>query len=333
MKKRAEIADKVRRDEPLPLPLAVLLSMATVWARAGMWVREKGPRFHVDARVISYGNLTAGGAGKTPAVIERARQEIDAGNHVAVLTRGYGSSRRSMAVRGSQAKRPAALAASIGDEPALILKRVPEAVVVKNADRIAGALTAIRDFHCDTLILDDGYQYLQLEREENILVIDATNPFGNGRLIPRGILREPVTALDRATHFLLTRCDQCPQLPILVHALEDIRPGAPIRKTRHAPTHLWRLDSGETAPLETLQGQPVRAVCGIGNPEAFFATLAALGAELVDRRPFPDHSAIPPSAFVDDGVLTVTTEKDAMRLGAPPCPVHALAIELQDYDG
>ena len=330
MKTTNKWADRVRRGEELPQPLAALLGVASVGVRAGMWWRHHGPRFELDARVISFGNITAGGTGKTPAVIERARREIAAGHNVAVLTRGYGSKRGRACVRGKDLKDPFGVAEAIGDEPALIAWKEPEVVVVKDPDRVAGGLTAIKDYHCDVLILDDGYQYVRLERDENILVIDAVNPFGNGQLIPRGTLREPIIALERATALLLTRCDQSPHLETLERYLAEMCPDAPIRMTRHAPSHVWRITDRSREALDYLRDRPVHAVCAIGNPEAFFATLEGLGAELLTRRAFRNHGRIPRDAIPGDAPV-VTTEKDAIRMGPVASNLWAIAVELADF--
>lgn len=326
-----DLAEKTRRGEPLPSPLAALLTMATPLVRLGMWVRLRQPRTRVSARVISVGNITVGGTGKTPLVIERARTELATGRKVAILTRGYGSGARGPAavVAGNQDARK--LASVLGDEPALIARKVPGVVIVKDADRVAGAKRAISDFACDTLILDDGFQYVQLERDENIVLIDATNPFGNSRLLPRGILREPLGALSRATHIVLTRCDQAADLRGLVERLEELCPGVPIRQTRHAPVSLWRVADGATLGLDTIRGEEVRALCAIGNPEAFFATLKGLGARVIERRAYPDHCYYTDDMIPASGIV-VTTEKDAMRITNPASHVLALGIDLEDIE-
>jgi tetraacyldisaccharide 4'-kinase len=285
----------------------------------------------VDAHVISFGNVTTGGTGKTPAVIERARKEIAAGHKVAVLTRGYGADRsgaRMVVVEGREA---AGMWRAVGDEAALIAHKVPDVIIGKCADRRMSARAAIERHACDMLILDDGFQYVRIERDENIAVIDATNPFGNGRLIPRGILREPVSALSRATHILLTRCDMAPDRAALVRELQRICPDTPIRQTRHKPTGLWRLCDGEGVGLELLRDVEVAAVCAIGNPDAFLSTLRSLGAVVKDAAVYRDHSLIPPDALARDR-LVITTDKDAVHMESPPGNVYALSIELEDVE-
>jgi len=313
------------------MPVAALLSAATPIVRIGMWRRKRQPRVRVNARVISFGNLTVGGTGKTPAVIERARAEHEAGRRVAVVTRGYGSRRIPEPTRLDPGMPPHEACDRFGDEAVLIARRVPGIHVVKAADRVAGARYATDQLGCDTIILDDGFQYLALERNENILVIDATNPFGNGRLLPRGILREPVDAMVRATAITLTRCDQADDRARTVAAIRRICPETPLRLTRHAPDSLRRVADGEAVSLESLRGREIEAACAIGNPDAFFRTLEGLGAVLVSRRSYRDHAGIDLQAGCADR-WTVLTEKDAVRVRAPSAAVYALGIALEDME-
>lgn len=323
------LKDRVRRGEPLPQPLDALLQAATPFFRMGMAWRLSRPRVRVAAHVISFGNITAGGTGKTPAVIERAQAEVLAGKKVAVLTRGHGApSARTPLVVPPGTYRPG-LAETVGDEPALIARCVSGAFVVKCADRVAGARTAIEQCGCDTLILDDGYQYVMLERDENILVLDATCPFGNGKLLPRGTLREPLAAMRRATALLLTRCDQALDLDALIEHLAELCPGVPVRKTWHAPSGLWRVCDGVEEPLETWKGRTVHVVCGIGHPEAFFRTLESVGMIIGQRTIFPNHRRF--SLEGVSGEHIIMTEKDAVRLAQAPPQAYALGIRLMDF--
>ena len=323
------LAEKVRKNEPIPFPLAALLEAGTPVVRIGMWARTRRPRVRVPARVISFGNITAGGTGKTPAVIERARKEIAAGHKVAVLTRGYGSKQEKKPIVATLSTPLEDFCRVLGDEGALILRNA-RCVVVKCADRVAGAHVAVEDYGCDTLLLDDGFQYVRLERDEDIVVIDATNPFGNGHLIPRGILREPVKALRRATGIILTRCDQVQDFTPIIEKLKAISPHVPIRTTRHAPKYLTRIDDGSTVPLEFLRDKPVRAACAIAQPEAFFKTLEQLGARITDRLALPDHSKLPLESFENEAV-TVITEKDAVKLASSGSNVLSLHVEIRNY--
>jgi tetraacyldisaccharide 4'-kinase len=321
------LADKIRQGEPVDGPLGALLGAASWVQRAGMWRKLRGPRARVAARVISFGNITAGGTGKTPAVIERAELEVAAGRTVAVLTRGYGGAR--VAEPLLHPPHSPADARMLGDEPALIARRVPQAWIVRSADRVAGARAAVKQ-GCDVILLDDGYQAVALERDENVLVIDAVNPFGNGHILPRGILREPLPAMDRATHVILTRCDQAKDLDITVAAVHRHCPNVPVRFTRHAPVGFVRLADGETLPLETLRGQTANALCAIGHPESFFRTLEGLGITLRERDALRDHATIPDMLLYSPDTIVIT-EKDAARLSRVPDNVFALAIRLEDW--
>src|SRR5690606_37223327 len=184
MKYWERLAEDIRTGAPIPAPIALALTAATPLTRLGMALRRASKPVRVDARVISIGNITAGGTGKTPAVIERVKQELAAGQRVAVLTRGCGAapSDATIALPGAQA---AIQPERVGDEAALIGRHAPEALIVRDADRIRGAHAALAE-GCTTLVLDDGFQYVQLARDEDIVLIDATNPFGNGHLLPRG---------------------------------------------------------------------------------------------------------------------------------------------------
>ena len=324
------VADNIRRGERIAAPLGWVLQGASVVQRCGMWWRLRGRRVRVSARVVSFGNLTVGGTGKTPAVIERAKLEVAGGARVAILTRGYGTSsgRAPVVIKPGDAAEN--LVDRVGDEGALMLRSVPEVYLVKCADRVHGAQVAIEEHGCEVLLLDDGYQAVSLERDENILLVDVTNPFGNGYVLPRGILREGKDAAGRATEIILTRCDQVDSTAALEGELVALAPGVPIRKTMHVPSGLWRVADGTETPLDTLRNAEVTAVCAVGNPEAFWATLEALGARVVERVSYPDHRVISLSTLPREG-LVVVTEKDAVRMGSVGENVLALGVGLCDF--
>ncbi len=326
------LSEKVRTNQPLPWYVDAALAAGSPVYRLGMLLRSLQNPVKVNARVISFGNLTAGGTGKTPAVIERAQHEIAAGNRVAVLTRGYGTRQNSDPIVCVTSGSARASADTIGDEPALILRRAPKVIIVKGVDRVAAAHAAIEQHECNVLILDDGFQYLRLSRDENILVVDASNPFGNGHVLPRGILREPVESAARATHVLFTHCDRVhtDDLEKLRARLESLCPNCETRSTYHAPEKLWKVKDGAALELDKLRGANVVAACAIAKPESFVATLESLGANVVERRFFPDHAQIPPDALKSESMVLVT-EKDAVRLRECPDNVYALGIRLTDW--
>jgi tetraacyldisaccharide 4'-kinase len=311
------------------MPWAALLQAASVVQRLGMQWRLQGSCTHVEARVISFGNITAGGTGKTPAVIERAEAELAAGRKVAIITRGHGA----MRVKEPLLREPNTPAdpSRFGDEPAMMARRVPGAWIIRSADRVAGARAAIKK-GCDTLLLDDGFQAVALARDENILVVDASNPFGNGHILPRGILREPLSAMVRATHIILTRCDQARDLDKTLKIIRKYCRDINVRMTRHAPVEFVRLCDRKRLPLDTLKNQEVGAVCGIGNPEVFFQALEKLGLRLSQRTALPDHAAISASLLQGPGTVVVT-EKDAARFLTSAENILALAMRLEDWSG
>jgi tetraacyldisaccharide 4'-kinase len=195
---------------------------------------------------------------------------------------------------------------------------------------VVAAQRAIAKHLCDTLILDDGFQYLRLERDENIVLVDAANPFGSGHLLPRGVLREPVEALSRATEIVLTRCDQATGLVALGARISALAPGVAVRMTHHAPIGLRRLAGGDEKPLSFIDGKEVSAVCAIGNPDAFMTTLKALGARISRQVVLADHAPLSSHVIPKQGMV-VTTEKDAVRFAEPPDNLWALEIALQDF--
>lgn len=328
-----DLAHKIRTNQPLPVAIGFVLQTFTVFQRLGMWWRLRGRRVRVEGRVISFGNITAGGVGKTPAVIRRAQEEIARGHQVAVITRGYGARpvKKILVLAPGQEKQDSV--EWFGDEAVLIARRVPGVWIVRSADRVKGAREALRN-GCDTLLLDDGFQAVALERDENILMIDGANPFGNGHLIPRGILREPLHALARASEILLTRCDQVDD-ENCASILERIRRYnglAPVRKTMHQPEALRRLCDNAPLPLSFLDNKPVQALCGIGNPEAFLRTLDDLGARREETCIFADHEPLDPKRFSTE-LPVIMTEKDAVRLVAPEGDnLYCLTITLADWD-
>ena len=322
-------AARIRRNEPLPLPVSAFLGLGTPLTRLGMWNRLRKPVQRVPAYVISFGNLTVGGTGKTPAVIERAKEEIERGKRVGILTRGYKSvSRRKLTISADVSR--ADRVPLLGDEAALVLDKVPEAMVFACANRVEAARLAVERYGIEVLILDDGFQYTLLHRDQNVLLIDAACPFGNGCLIPQGLLREPIAAMARATSIVVTRCDQAGDLPGLLDAIREACPGTSVRKTVHRPTEFRRARDGICLPLDSLSGKEVVMACAIGNPDAFEATLVSLGAIVTKRYVYPDHTPIDAGELAKFNCVVVT-EKDAIRIQDAPDNLFVLGISLADF--
>jgi tetraacyldisaccharide 4'-kinase len=228
----------------------------------------------VSASVVSVGNLTVGGTGKTPFVEHVAGFYRRRDLRVAVLSRGYGAE------------------SGPNDEALVLEENLPDVPHLQGKDRVALAHSAMEELESELLVLDDGFQHRRLFRDLDLVLIDATQPWGFGRLLPRGLLREPKSGLRRAHLIALTRCDQVGEADKtrLRQEIARLAPGVAVIETTHRPVGLVNSE-GETAPLEALRGRPTAAFCGVGNPESFRRTLADCGADLRDFRAYPDHHA------------------------------------------
>jgi 3-deoxy-D-manno-octulosonic-acid transferase len=292
----------------------------------------------LPAPVVSIGNLTTGGTGKTSAAALLARSALRRGLHPAILSRGYGRRRgRAHAMVVSDGRHATADPALAGDEPLLLAGKVKGAAVVVGKDRRATGRHALDALGADLLILDDGFQYWRLAKSTEIVLIDALAPFGTGLLLPAGILREPLSHLRRADAIWLTHSDLVPdeRRAAIRECLRKVFAG-PIVETVHRPLALRSLNGGEPRDINSLEGALVAALSAIGNPLAFELTLERLGARVLPLR-YPDHypygqrdcRAIQRFAQRRDAII-VTTEKDAVRLRAHEfsAPVWVLEVEM-----
>ncbi|ACG73924.1 tetraacyldisaccharide 4'-kinase [Anaeromyxobacter sp. K] len=307
-----------------PLLLAEAPFRAAAALRGALYDRGVLPAVRAGAPVVSIGNLAVGGAGKTPAALAVAARLAGRGRRVAILSRGYGAARADARVAsdGAGALLPAAEA---GDEPALLARRLPGVAVLCGPRRAELARTAVEALGADALVLDDGFQHRALARDLDVVVLDASNPFGNGHLLPRGPNREPRTALRRAGLVWLSHADRAApeRLEALRRLARDATGRAPV-ESRHAPTALLDGALREAGSLEALRGRRVAALSGLARPAGFLRTLEALGAEVALARAFPDHhrftggelEAVLRDADAAGCAWVVTTEKDAVRLDA-----------------
>jgi tetraacyldisaccharide 4'-kinase len=255
--------------------------------------------------VISVGNITVGGTGKTPMVIWLCNFLQSKGVKCAILTRGYKSSKGR------------------NDEPAILAKNCPSAAVVVNPDRLKGAIEAVRRHHAQVLIMDDGFQHRRLHRVLDIVMMDATQLFNFSKMLPAGLLREPISSLKRANAAVLTRCDLVSQDTVsnIEERISRSNPGITIAKAIHAP--LYAIARGDKKiPLEQLRIKSVFAFCGIANPDAFFKTVASLGVNIVGSKIYDDHhnytakdtDEVFQIAAQAEAEMILTTEKDYNKI-------------------
>lgn len=329
--------------------LRVLLWPLSLIYRAGLWVFLGVYRLGLRKRcrlavpVISVGNLTFGGTGKTPAVQAICRMLVGQGKRVVVLSRGHGGSARGVVV-ASDGERILTDSVEAGDEPILLARTLPGVPVVVGRDRRESGKLACERFAPDVIVLDDGMQYWQLHRDLDIAVLDAKKPFGSGFVMPMGDLREPASGLSRAGVILLanTRAVGDAQYRALTDRIARLSPGASVFRCAHEPVCFVSVETGEQVGLEWAKRREVLAFCGIGRPVSFLDMLDGLGASVTRSIVFPDHyrlSDLDVKRIIDEAEACgaeaiVTTEKDSARLGSGITipKLYALVIRLDIED-
>ena len=319
-----------RRSGPCASVVRVGLTLAAAPYSFAMRLRRRA--YHrgllncrrADVPVISIGNITTGGTGKTPMVAWVVERLKEAGGKPAILIRGY----KAVAGKGDEAE---------------LLRQLTDVPVIMNPDRVAGAAAAVAG-GADAVVMDDGFQHLALRRDLDIVLIDATNPFGYGHCLPRGLLREPVSALTDADAVVITRSDEIetPQLGELRHRLGNLAPSASLHIAVHRPAGLID-QAGVELPSDSLRGRRVCALCGIGNPESFSRSLERLGADIVSMCVFDDHvaytsakiNAIRNACRNGRAEMMVTTEKDYVKLEGVSlqAPLWRLAVVMDVVEG
>jgi tetraacyldisaccharide 4'-kinase len=318
--------------------LSLIYGIATSFS---LWLRSVRPaRFGVP--VISVGNLVVGGTGKTPLVVYLARLLADRGRRVAIVSRGYGRSGRGV-VAVSDGERALTRWEECGDEPYLTALLTKGVGVVVASRRSAGVRYAVDKLGADAILVDDGFQHVQLGRDLDLLTVDARHPVGNGHLLPGGVLREHPLGVLRADVLVATRVDAAGGAGAIERTLGALAPDRPIVETRMKPAELWDVSTGDPVKLSALRKLDAFALSSIANPDDFEATVEGIGIGLVSSLAFPDHHAyteadltVVASAVRAAGAqVIVTTEKDAVRLARwrPPVPLVALGIELEVLDG
>jgi tetraacyldisaccharide 4'-kinase len=309
--------------------------------------------------VISIGNLTVGGTGKTPIVEKFARAMRAGGRRVAILSRGYKSVPRRAPKKWWQRlgrKKDPVLprvvsdgktllldSLTAGDEPYMLANNLKDVIVLVDKDRVKSGLFAIKELKADTLLLDDGLQYLHLKHRLDIVLIDKQAPFGNEHLLPRGTLREPPRNLRRASYIFITKSTGEPN-DQLIKRIRRYNRTAEIIECAHQPLHLQDVLTGEQIPLERLRDTYIGSICGIAAPESFEGGLQKLGARLELSKRYTDHHRYTEAelnSFINrcvrrDLEMIVTTEKDAVRfprLTKTDVPIYFLRVEIEILSG
>lgn len=295
----------------------------------------------LPAKVISVGNITTGGTGKTPAVIAIAQEALKRGYMPCVLTRGY-KGRAKGPCFVSKGEGPLMNADMAGDEPVLLAEKLTAVAVVKSASRYEGGLMALRELSPppDLFILDDGFQHRRLLRDKDIVLVDGLSRISS-RLLPVGNLREPLRELRRANIIVLTKTSADSDVGMLEGAIRRHNPAAPLFRSRHRAADI-RDSLGMVVPAGDLHGRPGYAFCGIGEPDSFMATLAEAGLDVRGVRIFRDHHRFSPSDVGDvvqkaaraGAEWIITTEKDIIRLKGMPFAMALFSIGVEfDIEG
>jgi tetraacyldisaccharide 4'-kinase len=313
----------------------------------------------LGVQVIAIGNLTVGGTGKTPVVEKFARELRDQGRNVAILSRGYRSKGRPFHVWlsnkllfrddttpprvVSDGKNLLLDSEMAGDEPYMLASNLKDVVVLVDKDRVKSGRYAIERFGCDTLLLDDGFQYWKLRgRRQDIVLIDRQQPFGNERLLPRGTLREPPSHLARASTIFITKSDG--NTAELRQRIAEHNPSAGIIECIHHPLYLEDVFTGQRLELSALRGVKVASFSGIAQPESFEQSLVKLGAELVYAKRFADHHRFTQQEVLNainrskkrQAETIITTQKDAVRfpkLDRRDLPIYFMRVEIKILSG
>ncbi|MFA6849836.1 MAG: tetraacyldisaccharide 4'-kinase [Selenomonadaceae bacterium] len=322
-----------------------LVNLKLAWYKHGILKRKS-----LDCHVISLGNITVGGTGKTPTAQCLARDIRDMGYRVVILNRGYRAKWRGEVGIVSDGKKLYMSAAEAGDEAFLLAKHLPNVPVLIGPNRSVTGRYAVEHFGAEVAILDDGYQHWQLIRDMDILLIDAVNVFGNGYMLPRGTLREPMSHLDRADVCLMTKVDQaaagsCKHIRDTVGQYND---HALVVESIHLPRCFieisdWYQDiAGDGIDVSYMKNKKVMAVSAIGNPASFEQTIGDIGAEIVESLRFPDHHDYTNEEMMDvfqqaqnqGAEAIVITEKDAVKIpdgimkAKRPIPVFVISVEV-----
>ncbi len=305
-------------------PLCLLSFFYGVAMRARVWLYDRGifSSQSLSAKVISVGNITLGGTGKTPFAHYLAEVIQAMGFRVAILSRGYKGNYAGLYGVVSDGEKILMEPREAGDESYLLARKLKGIPILVGRKRFLSGNFAIEEFKSQVIILDDGFQHLSLKRDINLLLLDARNLFGNGRVFPRGALREPISQMKRADALILTKCDESVNVIKLKEKLNKFVNNLPIFALHYTPVGIERWGEKDPLPIEFLRNRRVWAFTGIGRPGSFREVLTGLGARVAGFEVFPDHYWYKPEDFqrlAEEGAksgaeVLITTEKDMVRL-------------------
>jgi tetraacyldisaccharide 4'-kinase len=353
-----------RRDKRAAVTRSILFAFSKIFQMA---VKTRHFLYNVrllrdstlGVQVIAIGNLTVGGTGKTPVVEKFARELKDQGRTVAILSRGYRSKPPPLGKRFinkillredstpprvvSDGKSLLLDSETAGDEPYMLASNLKDVVVLVDKDRVKSGRYAIEKFGCDTLLLDDGFQYWKLRgRRRDIVLIDFQQPFGNEHMLPRGTLREPPSHLSRASTIFITKSDG--NTEALRKVISKYNPSARIIECVHHPLYFEDVFTGERQGLEFLKQKKVASLSGIAQPQSFEQSLVNLGSELVYSKRFADHHRFSQQEILNvinrskkrQAEVILTTQKDAVRfpkLDRRDLPLYFMRVEIKILHG
>ncbi len=315
-----------------PLFVISCLYRLVVWGRLKLYQKGLLKKKQLPCKVISVGNITLGGTGKTPMVAYLARELQKKGVKVGILSRGYKGRHERKGGVLSDGEKIYLTPAEAGDEPFMLAKMVPGIPLLVGKHRYAMGRYAHEQFGLDVLILDDGFQHIGLKRDLDIVLIDARGGFGNGHLFPRGPLRELLGGLRRASLFILSKAEPSQALGEMENLLRNLAPATPIYHSRYRPVSLLEASSGRVLSPEHIRGKKILAFAGIADPGYFLYLLKGLGAEIVKAIRFPDHHNYAPKdlrmlrEYIDKADMFITTEKDYVKLQKMPLDDFPLLI-------